>query len=87
MRRADIADELSISEGQVNKYVSTIYHILGLTDILDGSDAAEEYFADPKILDRFDKARKKALKSKRGSAREKATLAFHLLTTPTRESE
>lgn len=82
LRRADVADELGIGEGQVNKHVSDIYSILGLTDILKGSDSATDYFDDRALVERFEAAKKKAALNNRGGTREKATLAFHLLTTP-----
>lgn len=77
--RRDVADEFGISQGQVNKLVAEIYHELGLTRILSGETEAERYFQDETILRRFHRARERAKQSGR-SAREKPTLAFHLLT-------
>lgn len=87
LRHAEIADELSISAGQVAKYVSTIYGILGLRELLDGTDDVKLLFDDDdlELRRRFIEVKQRAQQVGRARANstaapEKATLAFHLFT-------
>ena len=80
LRRIDIADELFISEHQVNKLVSSIYKKLELLSILNGEVNPSVFFQDQEIVGRFRRAQYSGK-----SASEKATLAFHLLTIPSYE--
>ncbi len=84
LRHGDIADELGITPGQVNRLVSEVYDIIGLKDILSGQVDPRQHFQNKRVLNRFLRAQHWA-ENKRPvhQGREKATLAFHLLTLPT----
>ncbi len=87
LRHAEIADELNITVGQVNKYVSAVYQILDVPGFLDGSNDAGQSFEAAQLLNRFRDARLKARTVKKAEGEfmagpEKTTLAFHLLTMP-----
>jgi DNA-binding NarL/FixJ family response regulator len=79
--RRDVADELLIQPGEVGKLVSRAYDKLGLNQILSGEEEAELYFQEELVIRRFQEAWARARRPAK-DAREKVSLAFHLLTVP-----
>lgn len=81
MSRREIADELQYQNpGEVGNLVSRIYRKLDLPQLIDGEVNPELYFQEGKILEQFKKAQEQA---KNGRAvRDRATLAYHLITLP-----
>lgn len=83
LRHTEIADELNITPGQVAKYVSSIYGILGLRELLNGEELVDNEHGELRryILALKNKAQAVTRKDAGAvAAPEKSTLAFHLLT-------
>lgn len=87
LRHTDIADELGITPHQINRLVSEVYDRIGLNDLLTGKDDPRRYFQHTKVIERFLRAQHwEPGQQAAHQAREKATLAFHLLTVPVMQS-
>lgn len=81
MERRELSDEIKISEDWSYGLVSSIYHKLGLEEILSGEVPAAEYlgkaFAENK---RFQETLQQSMRSRKKNDLE--TLAFHILCMP-----
>ena len=79
LSRREIADELQFhNPEEVGNLVTRVYRKLELPELLQGQVAPEMYFSEGKVLDYFRQARDRVPAGK--AVRDKATLAYHLLT-------
>jgi DNA-binding NarL/FixJ family response regulator len=83
MERHEFADEEEISEDFSYGVVSALYKKLGLNDILEGEAEPEQFFGNhPAVLSHLKQTLEHLKNSKSKKAKDKETLAFHLLTLP-----
>lgn len=72
MERKDLADELSVSEGQINNQISEIYKKIGLKDIFSGEvDPFDYYGSNPVIKSHLEVAFREFKESVDGALRKK----------------
>lgn len=87
MERREFADEEGISEDYSYGVVNMLYEKLGLNDVLQGESPAEQLFGShPAVLDHLKLTLNHLNRSKSKKAKDKETLAFHLLTLPVIET-
>jgi DNA-binding NarL/FixJ family response regulator len=83
MERHEFADEEDITEDFSYGVVSALYEKLGVNDILNGEENADEYFRDyPVVMSHLKQTLDHLKNTKSKKAIDKETLAFHLLTMP-----
>ena len=83
MERHELADELGISADFSYGVVSSLYEKIGLNDVLEGNVEPEEFFGShPALIRHFRSTLENLKKTKSKKARDKESLAFHLLTAP-----
>jgi hypothetical protein len=83
MQRHEVADEEGISEAYTYGVASSLYDQLRLDDILQGSiDPASLLGDHPIVLDHLKQTLEHLKKTGSKKAKDKETLAFHLLTLP-----
>ncbi len=83
MERREFADEEEISEDYSYGVVNMLYEKLGLNDVLEGESPAEHLFGThPAVIAHLQQTIQHLKRSSSKKARDKETLAFHLLTLP-----
>ena len=83
MERHEFADELGISEDYSYGVVSALFDKMGLDDVLEADAEPEQYFGNhPAVIAHLKHTLEHLKKSKSKKAKDKETLAFHLLTLP-----
>lgn len=84
MERRELADEMGIDEEYTYGLISELYEEMGLNDVLSGEVPAQEYFGThPAVLAHLQTTLDALGGGRRGvKAKDKETLAFHLLTLP-----
>jgi DNA-binding NarL/FixJ family response regulator len=83
MERHEFAHEEEITEDFSYGVVSALYKKLGLNNILEGEVEPEQFFGNhPAVLSHLEETLDHLNKSKSKKAKDKETLAFHLLTLP-----
>ncbi len=83
MERTEMSDELVLSQGWVYGKISELYEKIGVNGLLAGEMKLEHYLGeDPIILKHFRKIMSSFNGEKQSKAKQKETLAFHLLTQP-----
>lgn len=83
MERREFADEEEISEDYSYGVVNMLYEKLGLNDVLEGESPAEHLFGShPAVTVHLKQTLDHLKRSRSKKAKDKETLAFHLLTLP-----
>lgn len=83
MERNELADELGISEDFTYGVVSALYDKMGLDDVLNGDATPEQYFGShPTLIDYLRRTMEDLKRTGSKKAKNKETLAFHLITMP-----
>lgn len=83
MERHELADELGISEDFTYGVVSALYDKMGLDDVLNGNASPEQYFGShPALINFLNHTMEHLKRTGSKKAKNKETLAFHLITMP-----
>lgn len=83
MERHELADELGLTDDFSYGMVSELYEKIGLNDVLDGTVEPEQFFGShPVVAAHVRRTLDHLKRTKSKKAKDKETLAFHLLTLP-----